>query len=184
MVGIRLHRAVPLFLRRHQSRIPADLGFYDLRPAESRIAQAKLAKAHGVDGFCYWRYWFNGRRLLERPVNEVLKSRQPVFHCALPGPTNLGRGTGFAATRTRWSLRAVARPTMSDTPHGSSTSSLTVAIFEFAASRYFWSTTRHIIQKLIDSRRSCAKPPPFVGSGIPVSSLSTAIHHPTFARDG
>jgi Glycosyltransferase WbsX len=72
-------RAVPLFSRHHQPQIPADLGFYDLRLVESRIAQAELAKAHGVDGFCYWHYWFNGRRLLERPFNEVLKSGQPDF---------------------------------------------------------------------------------------------------------
>jgi hypothetical protein len=72
-------RAVPLFPGHHQPQIPADLGFYDLRLAESRVAQAELAKAHGVDGFCYWHYWFNGRRLLERPFKEALKSGQPDF---------------------------------------------------------------------------------------------------------
>lgn len=60
--------------------MPADLGYYDLRLPESRIAQAKLAREYGIEGFCYWHYWFgNGRQLLERPFNEVLKSGEPDF---------------------------------------------------------------------------------------------------------
>ena len=41
--------------------------------------QAALAKTHGVDGFCYYHYWFNGRRLLDLPFNEVLRSGEPDF---------------------------------------------------------------------------------------------------------
>jgi hypothetical protein len=44
-----------------------------------RLAQAELAAAHGIEGFCYWHYWFNGQRLLERPFNDVLASGQPKF---------------------------------------------------------------------------------------------------------
>jgi hypothetical protein len=36
-----------------------------------------MAMSHGVEAFCYWHYWFGGRRLLERPFNEVLRSGEP-----------------------------------------------------------------------------------------------------------
>lgn len=72
-------RARPLFRGHAQPHVPADLGFYDLRLPESRIAQAELAAQHGVGGFCYYHYWFNGRLLLERPFNEVLATGQPDF---------------------------------------------------------------------------------------------------------
>src|SRR5436309_873096 len=62
-----------------QPRIPADLGFYDLRLSETRAAQAELAEDHGIEGFCYWHYWFGGKRLLERPFEEVLRSGEPDF---------------------------------------------------------------------------------------------------------
>ena len=72
--------AKPLFRGHVQPRIPADLGFYDLRLSETRDAQAKLAKEAGIEGFCYYHYWFgNGRQLLERPFNEVLASGKPDF---------------------------------------------------------------------------------------------------------
>jgi hypothetical protein len=72
-------RAKPLFPGHYQPRIPADLGFYDLRVPETRIAQAELAKAFGINGFCYFHYWFAGKCLLERPFNEVLRSGKPDF---------------------------------------------------------------------------------------------------------
>jgi hypothetical protein len=72
-------KARPLFAGHYQPHLPADLGFYDLRLPETRSAQATLAREHGVYGFCYYHYWFNGRRLLERPFNEVLASREPDF---------------------------------------------------------------------------------------------------------
>jgi hypothetical protein len=71
--------AKPLFKGHGQPRVPADLGFYDLRLAETRLAQAEMATRFGVEGFCYWHYWFGGRRMLERPFNEVLHSGQPDF---------------------------------------------------------------------------------------------------------
>jgi lipopolysaccharide biosynthesis protein len=71
--------ARPLFDGHYQPRIPGRLGFYDLRLPETRHAQAELARAHGIEGFCYWHYWFHGKRVLERPFNEVLKSGEPDF---------------------------------------------------------------------------------------------------------
>jgi lipopolysaccharide biosynthesis protein len=72
-------KAKPLFRDHYQPHVPADLGFYDLRLSETRIAQATLARQYGIKGFCYYHYWFAGKRLLERPFNEVLESGQPSF---------------------------------------------------------------------------------------------------------
>jgi len=72
-------RALPLFPGHYQPHLPTDLGFYDLRLPETREAQAALARQYGIDGFCYYHYWFNGRRILERPFNEVLASGRPDF---------------------------------------------------------------------------------------------------------
>ena len=72
-------QARPLFPGHYQPHVPADLGFYDLRFAEVRQAQADLARAHGVHAFCYYHYWFQGRRLLRRPLDEVLASGAPNF---------------------------------------------------------------------------------------------------------
>ena len=69
----------PRFPGHYQPHLPADLGFYDLRLPEARAAQAQLAAEYGIYGFCYYHYWFNGRRLLERPVNEIWKSGEPDF---------------------------------------------------------------------------------------------------------
>lgn len=72
-------KAKPLFRGHYQPRIPADLGYYDLRVSEVREAQSEMAKFAGVEGFCYYHYWFAGKRLLERPFNEVLNSGKPDF---------------------------------------------------------------------------------------------------------
>ena len=72
-------RARPLFKGHRQPRLPADLGFYDLRLAETREAQAALARRYGLSAFCYYYYWFDGRRVLERPLDEVLTSGRPDF---------------------------------------------------------------------------------------------------------
>lgn len=76
-------KARPRFRGHDQPHLPADLGFYDLRLPEAREAQAALAAGHGVDGFVYYHYWFAGRRLLERPFDEVLDSGRPDLPFAL-----------------------------------------------------------------------------------------------------
>jgi hypothetical protein len=63
-------RAKSLFDGHHQPQIPADLGFYDLRLRETRHQQVELAKTYGIHGFCFYYYWFAGRRVLERPLDE------------------------------------------------------------------------------------------------------------------
>jgi hypothetical protein len=72
-------KAKPLYKNHYQPRLPADHGYYDLRLAEVREQQAALAKSYGIHGFCYYHYWFNGKRLIDRPFEEVLSSGSPDF---------------------------------------------------------------------------------------------------------
>ncbi|MGZ3756558.1 MAG: glycosyltransferase WbsX family protein [Mucilaginibacter sp.] len=73
-------KAKPLYPGHYQPKIPADLGYYDLRNNDVREAQAQMAKDAGISAFCYWHYWFgNGKRLLEQPFDEVLDSGKPDF---------------------------------------------------------------------------------------------------------
>lgn len=70
----------PMFRGHYQPILPSELGFYDLRVPETRKAQADLAIEYGVEAFCYWHYWFGeGKKILERPFNEVVDSGQPDF---------------------------------------------------------------------------------------------------------
>ena len=65
-------KASPLYAGHYQPHLPTELGFYDLRIPEVRHEQISLARAHGIDAFCFHYYWFGGRRLLERPVFDFL----------------------------------------------------------------------------------------------------------------
>ena len=86
-------KAHSLFPGHYQPKVPADLGYYDLRVAETRKAQADMARKYGIEGFCYWHYWFgNGKRLLERPFNEVLSSGEPDFPFCLAWANESWRG--------------------------------------------------------------------------------------------
>lgn len=70
----------PLFRGHEQPKLPADLGFYDLRLPEIREQQAELARDAGIEGFMYWHYWMGGGKLLlEKPFEEVLKTKSPNF---------------------------------------------------------------------------------------------------------
>lgn len=72
-------KARPMFHGHYQPHLPADLGFYDLRVPEVRVAQAEMARHAGIEAFCYYHYWFAGKRVLERPFQEVVGSGRPDF---------------------------------------------------------------------------------------------------------
>lgn len=72
-------KARPRFKGHYQPHLPSDTGFYDLRLPEAREMQAEMARTYGIYGFCYYHYWFNGKQLMERPVNEILASGKPNF---------------------------------------------------------------------------------------------------------
>jgi tetratricopeptide (TPR) repeat protein len=74
-----VRRATPNFLEHDQPRVPGELGYYNLLDPNVREQQAALAKQYGVTGFCYYHYWFKGKRLLEAPLEQVLKSGKPDF---------------------------------------------------------------------------------------------------------
>jgi hypothetical protein len=74
-----VRKAASLFHGHQQPRRPGQLGYYNLLAPDIRASQAELAREHGIGGFCYWHYWFGGKRLLERPFNEVVKSGEPQF---------------------------------------------------------------------------------------------------------
>ena len=72
-------KAKSYFKGHYQPHLPADLGYYDLRLPESRAAQAAMAKEYGIDGFSYYHYWFHGKRLMSRPIDDIVKSKEPEF---------------------------------------------------------------------------------------------------------
>lgn len=76
---INVRPATPKFEGHYQPRIPAELGYYDLNDPKVAEKQAKLAKEYGIYGFCYYYYRFNGKRLLEMPLNRLIKTGKPDF---------------------------------------------------------------------------------------------------------
>ncbi len=73
-------KARPLFKGHVQPHLPADLGFYNLLYSEIKEQQADLARKAGIEGFCYYHYWFgNGKQLIQRPFEQVVHSGKPNF---------------------------------------------------------------------------------------------------------
>lgn len=73
--------AKPSFLNHYQPRIPADLGYYDLRLDEVHKQQVKIAKQYGVSGFCYHYYWFSGTTLMTLPIDRHMEQDYDLDFC-------------------------------------------------------------------------------------------------------
>jgi hypothetical protein len=99
-------RAKPLFRGHYQPRIPADLGFYDLRIPEVRKQQAELAKEAGIEGFCYYHYWFGSKNkpkeLMQMPFNEVVRTGEPDFPFCLCWANHSFEKKEWDATTSFW----------------------------------------------------------------------------------
>lgn len=89
-------KANPLYPGHRQPHFPADLGYYDLRVPEVREQQAAIAQQYGVYGFVYYHYWFgNGRRLLDRPLQDILKAGKPGLPFCLCWANQTWKGVWF-----------------------------------------------------------------------------------------
>jgi hypothetical protein len=68
-------RAMPRFDGHLQPRIPRDLGFYNLDTNDTLRRQFELAQAAGIHGFCFYHYWFDGKRVMEAPMERLLADK-------------------------------------------------------------------------------------------------------------
>lgn len=111
-------KAKPLFKGHYQPKIPGDLGYYDLRDPQIREKQAQLAKEAGIEGFCYWHYWFgNGKQLLELPFNEVLESGRPDFPFCLGWANHSWLSTSWKKGSSKTKEKVLIRQIYSESDH-------------------------------------------------------------------
>lgn len=69
-------KAKPLFKNHIQPEVPYNNNYYCLLDEDVQVAQADLARKYGLDAFCYYHYWFDGKLLLEKPLENMLKNNK------------------------------------------------------------------------------------------------------------
>lgn len=73
---VNVKRAEPMFKNHYQERKPGELGYYNLvEDKDIQLEQIKLAKEYDIYGFCYYYYWFNGKRVLEKPLDKIIENK-------------------------------------------------------------------------------------------------------------
>ena len=72
-------KAIPQFKGHYQPKLPGELGYYDLTVEETQIRQIELAKNYGISGFCYYYYWFGGKKVMNRPIENILNNQDLNF---------------------------------------------------------------------------------------------------------
>ncbi len=78
---VNVKKAVPLFEDHNQPRVPLNKNYYDLSHIHTLEEQMELAEKYGLYGFCYYHYWFNGKLLLEKPLEMMLKMKDKINYC-------------------------------------------------------------------------------------------------------
>ena len=72
--------AQPLFEGHRQPRVPLNNNYYDLSKVDTLKWQCQIAKEHGIYGFAMYHYWFNGKLLLEKPMEILLAHPEIDIH--------------------------------------------------------------------------------------------------------
>jgi len=77
---VNIKKAIPLFENHHQPRMPLQDNYYNLADPDVMRWQASIAKEHGVYGFCFYHYWFDGKLLLQKPIENFLENKDIDIH--------------------------------------------------------------------------------------------------------